>query len=201
MGLWKRRRTVSFTPLIPATGQSLGNSRTQVLNNFASLRTTISNTLKPNHADVNATNAGKHLFLEMPVQTSGAANLTLSGEFGMIAQAISGVSELFASRDGGSYFQMTAGTPTASSVGKSFLPGGIIVQWGVVNISPGTITFTSIGFQNFPNSCFMIQLTSNAVGVGNTPLAVGTNGGFSNSQFNYAGTAGSRSVNILAIGN
>lgn len=187
---------MSFTPLIPASGQSLGNSRTQVLNNFASLRTTLSNVLQPNHIDVNSSGAGKHIFLQMPVKTSGANNLTVTGEFGMIAQAVSGVSELFASRDGGAYFQLTAGTPTVAASGKTFLPGGLILQWGVNGaISNGaSVSFSSA----FPNACFGVQVTINTA---STLSPVGING-FSTTGFTFRTTAaGSVPITYLAIGN
>lgn len=187
---------MTFTPIIPATGQTLGNSRTQVLNNFASLRSTLSNTLQPNHIDVNSSGAGKHVFLQMPVRTSGASNLTVAGEFGMIAQAVTGVSELFASRDGGAYFQLTAGTPLIASSGKTFLPGGIILQWGVNGaISNGA----SVNFPSaFPNNCYGVQVTLNS---GSTVSPVGTNG-FTTTGFVFRTSAGgSVPITYLAIGN
>lgn len=134
---------MSFTANIPASGQTLGNSRLQVLNNFASLRTTISNVTQPNHTDVNNSGAGKHIFVEMPVQTPGAANLPLANEGGLITQTVSGSSELFYVRDAvNTYFQMT-GSVVKANIGTSVVLGGIRIQWMAVNAASGaTINFT-----------------------------------------------------------
>ncbi len=134
---------MSFTANIPASGQTLGNSRLQVLNNFASLRTTISNVTQPNHTDVNNSGAGKHIFVEMPVQTPGAANLPLANEGGLITQTVSGNSELFYVRDAvNTYFQMTGSVVKANS-GTSVVLGGIRIQWMAINAADGaTINFT-----------------------------------------------------------
>ena len=150
---------MSFTPSIPASGQTLGNSRLQVLNNFASLRTTISNVTQPNHIDVNNSGAGKHIFLQMPNQTPGAANLPASGEGGMITRAISGNSELFYVRDAvNTYYQMTGpfvmnvGPPANGSI---LLFGGLIMNWGFLTSTAGPFNFVT----PFPNNCFGVTFT------------------------------------------
>lgn len=166
---------MSFTAGIPASGQSLGSSRTQVQNNFSSLRTTISNATLPNHIDVNSTGAGKHIFIQMPVQTPSAANLTLSGEFGLIAKTANGISELFYNRDGANtagtpnYIQLTKGNPSVATPGYSFLPGGILIQWGLGTASGGSaaITFPT----PFPATLFSVVCTplgTSAVGIAET---------------------------------
>jgi hypothetical protein len=157
---------MSFTPNIPASGESLGASRLEVLNNFASLRTTISNVTQPNHVDVNASGAGKHVFVQMPVQTTGAANLPGANEGGLIAKTAAGSSELFYVRDAVSnYIQMTTGTPISGNNGSTFLPGGMILKWfryGQTSAS-NVITFVGAGIGNFPNAVFgAVQGVQNA---------------------------------------
>lgn len=120
---------MSFTPNIPASGQTLGNSRLQVLNNFASLRTTISNVTQPNHIDVNNVGAGKHIFVQMPVQVAGAPNLPAANEGGLITQTVAGNSELFYVRDAiATYLQMT-GSVVPGNAGASVIFGGVRIQW------------------------------------------------------------------------
>jgi hypothetical protein len=205
---------MSFTSNIPAVGQSLGSSRTQVLNNFASLRTTISNGTLPNHIDVNNTGAGKHIFLQMPVQSPSAANLTLAGEFGVISKTANGNSELFFNRDGSNttgtpnYYQLTAGTPVAlqstpqGNKGSSFLPGGVIVNYGQYTTGGDGVAITFL--TPFPTACFGVVLT---IISGSQPI-VGVyvvSGGSSptTTQFITGRTTGSTNAAIFwyAIGN
>lgn len=54
---------MSFTPNVPNTGQSLGETKNPIRNNFSILR----NTIAENHYDVNNPNFGKHGTLIMPV--------------------------------------------------------------------------------------------------------------------------------------
>lgn len=133
---------MSFTPSIPASGQTLGNSRLQVVNNFSSLRTTISNATKPNHIDVNNVGAGKHIFVQIPTQSPSAANLPLNGEGGLITQNIGGSSELFYSRDNvNTHYQMT-GSRSLGSSGYSVIFGALRIQWIQVSAADGaTINF------------------------------------------------------------
>lgn len=190
---------MSFTPSIPTSGQTLGNSRTQVLNNFASLRSTISNVTQPNHIDVNNVGAGKHIFVEMPVQTPGAANLPDANEGGLITQTVNGNSELFYVRDAvNTYFQMTgpytlnAGTPDGSIT----LFGGMILKWGTVPFSGGGIlTFASA----FLNNCFTAVLTPVFNGSASVCIKPGT---ITTTQLQYSASSGSiTSISYIAIGN
>lgn len=198
----------TFTPDMPFTGQTLGNSRQQVLDNFASLRETISQGSgnpgvgdKPNHIDVNDSGAGKHIFVEMPVQTIGAANLPSVNEGGLITLTTNGSSELYYARDavttGGNTgrFQMTgpfvlnAGVPNGSVV----LFGGLILKWGKVQPAGGGV---GIFATPFLNNCFGVVLTS----IAGTPIA-GSVTAFNNTQFSFTLDGGVTGIFYIAIGN
>lgn len=189
---------MSFTPNIPVSGQTLGNSRTQVLNNFASLRSTISNATQPNHIDVNDAGAGKHIFVQMPVRTEGAANLPDANEGGLITETVNGNSELFYVRDAvNTYFQMTgpytlnAGTPDGSIT----LFGGMILKWGNVPFAAGTVTFAT----PFLNNCFAVVLTPVINANASLSIKPGT---MTTTQVEYtASVGGITSVCYIAIGN
>lgn len=141
---------MTFTANIPASGQTLGNSRLQVLNNFASLRTTISNVTQPNHIDVNNAGAGKHIFVQMPVQTPGAANLPLANEGGLITQTVSGSTELFYVRDNvNTYLQMTGSVVTGNN-GASVILGGIRIQWFRALAANGAVINFPVAFGAVP---------------------------------------------------
>jgi len=166
---------MTFTSNIPASGQTLGNSRLQVLNNFASLREAISNgsgsgSGQPNHVDVNnntGQGAGKHVFVQMPVQTPGAANLPLANEGGMITQTVSGKSELFYVRDNvNTYYQFTGPSLNATN-GYTVILGGVLIQWFRATAANGaTITFPK-AFSAPPYSIVGNEITN---GGGNVPF-------------------------------
>ncbi len=58
---------------------------------------------------------------------------------------------------GGKLAQMTVNlNPVSSANGYTFIPGGLIVQWGTVSsTSNGTVTFSSANIA-FPNNCFIV---------------------------------------------
>jgi len=66
---------MSFTPNIPASGQSLGSSRTQVLNNFSNYNTVMS----VNHVAPNSSGEGKHKFVTVPGQSPAPTCLANEG--------------------------------------------------------------------------------------------------------------------------
>ncbi len=81
---------MSFDPNVPNTGQTLGQTKNPIRNNFNSLRST----LAQDHIDVNATGAGKHTVIHFPnaVSTSPA---TLLNEVALYSKDISGTPFLF----------------------------------------------------------------------------------------------------------
>lgn len=196
----------TFTPGIPATGETLGNSRLEVLNNFASLRETISQGSgnvgvgdQPNHIDVNDSGAGKHIFVQMPVQTAGVANLPAVNEGGLITELKSTGSELFYARDNNATrYQMTGpfaiNTGSNPTSGTTPLYGGIILKWGKIsNGSAAAVVFPD----NFPTNLLSLQLTANsAVGTLTTFTAASTSG------FTLlAAPTGTQVVYYIALGN
>ena len=127
---------MSYT-LLPNSGQSLGQTRAAIRKNFE----LIQSGFNINHLAFDATNAGKHKFVEMPVQ--GSIPVILSGE-GVLYTVTGGggFTQLFYNRDlegVGRSVQLTAGTLSGtnnttfgenSSTGWSFLPGNLLIQYG-----------------------------------------------------------------------
>lgn len=64
---------------------------------------------------------------------------------------------------------MLNGVPSAGLVGWTYLPGGVVMQWGfhdyAPNVNAGSITFTIEGGIAFNTNIFNIQLTINASAV------------------------------------
>ncbi len=125
----------------------------------------------------------------------------LNGYETIYSQAIAGNGELFFTRgNSGTGIQLTGpGTPTVSQNGYTFLPGGILIQWGI-KLAAGTS-----GSVSFPTNFkaattpFTIQLTlfRNS---GNQSVAVDSGTPPSNTQFNYRTSSGGSDIYWLAIG-
>jgi len=133
---------------VPLSGESLGNTRIPINSNFSLIQTAIS----ANHIAIGAAGAGKHTFLQMPEQTTLLD--TAVNELGLYAKQGSDPAEanlFFRAEDsgggGGKEYQLTTASDTnkatfgvntnytlnaiAYTGGWTFLPGGLILQWGV----------------------------------------------------------------------
>lgn len=160
---------MTYTANVPQSGQTLGFTRPIINSNFTRIAVVFAN----NHVDFNASGEGKHKFLQMPDQS--AAPSTALNEAGFYSKSVSGVSQLFfKGENSGSEYQLTKGTSgvdaniatfgTNTSYaadhtgGWTFLPGGLIMQYGVrSNLSSGnnTVTFP----RTFPTAVFSIVVT------------------------------------------
>ncbi len=143
---------MSYTVPVPVSGQSLGNSRPIIAQNFATIQTIFDK----NHVDFNASGGGKHKYVEIPVSVSIPAGLTAS-EGTLYTKTVSGASQLFYSPDTTSneyqltntisaqFTKFSTNTAYAASHtgGWTFLPGGMIMNYGrfTVSGSSGTVTF------------------------------------------------------------
>lgn len=164
---------MSFNPNIPLPTDFLSQSQQDILTNFQTSDTSQG----VNHyqfSDVTANN-GKHKFLQMP---ENAAPTTAVDEGAVYTTVGSGPAETnlwFRAEDsgggGGFEYQLTrvdaansarfGKTSSTLPNGWTFLPGGLIYQWGrVLNPgSTGTVTFATNNI-SFPTTCFNLQLTS-----------------------------------------
>lgn len=152
---------MTFTPNIPVSGQSLGETRDPIRNNF----TYISTTLAKNHFPTNDANAGKHQKVEMPV---GSLPTGVASEGILYTKTATG-SQLYYTPDAsGNEYQMTRtiaakySTFSTNSVydatqpdnqgGWTFLPGGMLLQYGFLtnpqnnDIIPFAVSFTTFAF-------------------------------------------------------
>lgn len=84
--------------------------------------------------------------------------------------------------------------------GYSFLPGGVIIQWGQATVSDGTfVDFTSGTGRAFPNNCFVVVAQVQNPGT-NPPFSV-TTYNVSPGGFNVRANFPSLSISYIAIGN
>ncbi len=145
---------MTYTPDLPISGESLGSTRDRIRGNFQETAAV----LAINHIAFNTVGKGKHKFLQMPEQVSAPA--TLVNEAGFYAKQATNPAEanlFFRGEDsgggGGKEYQLTSadqtnnatfGTFTAYAAnqngGWTFLPGGLVMQYGTVSTT-STVTF------------------------------------------------------------
>lgn len=176
---------MTFNPNIPTGGQTISSTTVPIQTNFS-----VSNTaFGVDHTPFTVvTNQGQHNKVSLIQQASDPVALTTAP----ILYAKSTTSNTVnndiyferASNDGSAVVQLTTTkvNPLASASGSSFLPGGIMIQWGsqsFVGTQNPTVTFPTA----FPNACFNIQLslfnsgyTSATVAPVNVILSVSTSG-------------------------
>lgn len=186
----------------PNSGQSLGQTRDQIRTNSDLLKSS----LAINHVDLGLADVGKHKFVVMPVQ--GAAPTTAASEAATYTKTVSARSQLFFIRDNtaGTECALTAGDTSnarfAQSPGWSFLPGGLIVQWGTKTnpSTSGSVTFATSNI-NFPTACFQVMLTLQHNSSGNESATVQPTP--STTGFSYRTTSSSANTVLywIAIGN
>jgi hypothetical protein len=150
----------TFTLGYPPDGSSLGNTKTTIRNNLDGTFQALS----VDHQDQNEVSAGSHTKVSLK-NTSTTSTPTLPpGIFGagfetLYSQAAGPLGleagELFMSRGGGAGIQLTGpGTPAKSlSNANSFLPGGLVIQCGLVSSTAATgIVIFPKEFATFPIS-------------------------------------------------
>lgn len=157
---------MTYTLGIPADGQSLGNSKSQVRGNF----TTIFNAFAVNHVAFNSLPEGVHKRVDLQEVANPTPPLTIDTLFCKVTSIPLG--ELFYVRGAGgppnTPIQLTNGTPVNAASGFTFLPGGMIMQWGMTTLSAGSQanvafnpTFRLAGVNTAPWSIQVTLRTSN----------------------------------------
>lgn len=136
----------------PNSGITFSAGRVVVQNNFAGIESYISR----DHVsyDANSADSGKHKAIRLTEQT---APTTLVNELGLYAKDTGSEPDLYIRRESsGTEIRLTTGEVQAGTDGYSFLPGGLIIQWGRLNnVSKGgtALTFPKA----FPNNCYNIS--------------------------------------------
>ncbi len=185
-----------YTPNIPQTGDNPSQSQGQILQNFQSLQ----DAQDKNHVTLqDITNRGLHKFLQMPEQGSDPATTANMGAF--YCKDIGGFTRgVFRQENNGTVIQMTGIDPLSAVTGYTFLPGGLLIQWGTsaVNAAPAS---TNIVFPiAFPANCWNVSITPvrNSTNVDVVYLS-----GKNTINFTCRNTSSSgiTSINWIAIGN
>ena len=178
---------MAYDPRPLASGDTLVASRDAIRTNFTTLETV----LNANHVDIDASGEGKHKFMQMPEQSS--APTTASNEGGLYTKEADSVTNLFFRQEnsgggGGTEIQLTAAqAPTVATNGSTFLPGGLLMQWGKVTTPgiSGQVTFP----EAYSAAPYSINITAqgSAVGVGSTAIPRVSSTIPTTTTFNYTG--------------
>lgn len=194
--------SLPYTGNVPISGQSLGQSRPLINANFQSINTIFGR----NHFSFSSSNAGKHKCCVFPNISGSDIPTTGSSEIAIFAKAVpGGSSNLFWKRrsDNATHIQMTNTVGiSANSDGYSFLPGGLMIQWGfetIVDSGTGTTVSFSPSFDGAP---FIFVITASysgsgtAAGVSYDPSTLLSSG----VRAKLTTGSGSRACNWIAIG-
>lgn len=143
---------------IPQATDKPSQSQSQIASNFSDLDTIFA----INHVtytDATATNRGKHEYVSMIEQ--GLDPAPAANEMALYTKDLDGVATLYVQKESaGTVIQLTGpqNPIVATNPGQTFLPGGLIMKWGIDNIGTANTTVT-FGTQ-FPTGCLHVQLTA-----------------------------------------
>lgn len=167
---------MTYNPNIPQPADLLSVSQSDILTNFQQLDAVFDN----DHYDYSfaggaaapydiavAGDKGKHKQVTFVRASADIANAG-ADELGLFNKNTgAGAQELYLRREsGGTVIQMTAGDPTVAASGATFLPGGLLLQWGLagpyVGDSTPTINFpTAFGAVPYNIQATMLRNVSN----------------------------------------
>jgi hypothetical protein len=134
--------------LIPNAGQSLGETRDGIKENF----TTIQDAFQVDHVAYDATGEGFHSKVTFP---QGTAPTVAVDNVVLYAKDTNSRPTIFMRQENnGSEVQLSGPTPSVGSNGSTFLPGGLLFQWGF-NASAGN---ASVVFPTAFSSLYSITI-------------------------------------------
>ena len=185
---------MTYSPQPQNVGSTLVGTRDQIRTNFEIIR----DDFAINHVGYDETGEGKHKFMQMPEQAS--APTTAANEGALYTKEMDSETNLFFRKESdGTEVQLTTSqTPTVGTDGATFLPGGLLMQWGFVNApgASGQVTFTET-YSAAPYS-IQVSLYRNS---GNQSVTVSSSTVPTTTTFNYlSSSAGSDGLYWIAIG-
>jgi len=187
---------MTYNPNIPQAADIPSQSQGEMLTNFQQLNTVFDVDHVPFN-DGTAANRGKHdksTYIELGADPATAAN-----EISLYSKDTGGNTRLFMRQESsGTVIQLSGANPTVATSGSTFLPGGLILKWGVrATPSDGsTVTFSGGAF---PNNVFAVTLAErrNGTSVTSTYFTSLTTSGFTI----RTSTGSNDAVHYMAIGN
>lgn len=186
---------MAYNENIPQATDKPKNSQSELLGNFAALKTSI----ELNHVGLNDVATGKHKWATMPAQAATPpAGAFAAGEVGLYSYAggATAKNELYINKTNQATVTQIPATasilsitsaPAANTHGWSMLPSGILIKWGF-QIVTGADTVTYDATVAF-GAVFSVVLTSSAGGGSNDHQVVITASG--NTDFDVKSTLNS----------
>lgn len=163
---------MTYNPNIPQATDIISQSQPLILTNFSQLNTVF----MVDHVEYdNATagDRGKHTSSTYVEQAVAPA--TGAAEEALYSAAIGGTTRIFVRPpSSGAAYQLTATPPSAGATGYSYLPGGILIQWGTFTWAGANVT----QIQNFPisfSTAYQVVGTTNAPGRDFSVTAIAAN--------------------------
>jgi hypothetical protein len=144
----------TYNPSIPAAANNPSDDQEPMQTNYAS----IAGILNIDMVGFGDNNGGYHK--QITYVDQGADPGSAASQYRTYSKLVGGSSELFAQKDAiATPIQLTSGVPVAAPSGWTYLPGGLILQWGTVTIggSSGTANFA----RAFPSFVYIITLGAN----------------------------------------
>lgn len=194
----------TYTPGYPPDGFSLGQTKATIRNNLDGTFETLGVDHINNNGAPGSQPAGYHNIAHFVPQGANPAPVVGYGQlFSKIINDVTTDEGLFWETGTGLVQQLTVNlVPVAAANGYSFLPGGIIIQWGVVPApgSSGTVLFATSNI-DFPNNCFNVSFTQRR-DASTSAQGMYVNGAPTKLQFAYNGSSSSDTALFwTAIGN
>ena len=184
----------------PQNGSTLGQSKATIRNNLDGTFLTVS----VNHYNQNSSYPGQHKFIQFPNSSMFAPpvpNLGTEIDLYNGGSTLGGANNLFLLPPGSTSLsqaiQLTrsANAPIAAANGYSWLPGGLLIQWGsVTTAGPVTPVLFSVAFTVLPYfvTAFRQQSTDTVLGYSGLALS-----GF---NINANGASSAATILWMAIG-
>lgn len=146
---------------IPAGSDIPANSQPDLQTNCASVNSILGGNSSVDLIGFNTADGGWHRHTTYVVQGSDPGSA--AAQVVEYSKTSAGSSELFLQRDNvASVIQLTRGGVLASANGYTFLPGGMLLQWGSLTMTTIAETFT---FPiPFTSAVYCVQATARAVG-------------------------------------
>lgn len=195
---------MTYNPNVPQATDLISVSQGDLLTNFQQIGTVfdVDHVALDNATSANRGKHDKSTYVEQASDPTTSANevAVYSKDNG------SGASDLYLRRESnGNVIRMSSGTPTASQNGYSFLPGGILIQWGRSTIA-GSASTQAITFPTaFSGTAYVVDVTPYASPItGSSPREIGassiTSTGFTAESFNGSVPGGGVPFGWIAIG-
>lgn len=183
---------MAYTNNIPTASQFISVSQPLIQANFQELDTYT----QVDHVALNATNQGTHNKVSFFEQ---AADPGVAGTFTeLYTKNVAGKPRLFIQNTDGIY-QLSGVNPVSAASGYTWLPGGILMQWGTNTSASGAIITFPVAFSGVPYSvqCTVFQATTNRHFV---YVRAQSASGFTTTQLDSGGSGETNTFSWIAIG-